>query len=182
MSRFADLFAKTIVPDMKKEFNFSSSMSVPRFEKVVLSMGVGKIFGDSAKMDSALDALSYIAGQRACFRKAKKSVASFKTREGMKIGIVVTLRKSRMYEFLDRFRNMALPRMRDFKGFDKRSINGRSFSFGVKDFSAFPEVRELIKSNDILGLNVTFVLSSGDRESVCSLLRKFGFPFVGQED
>jgi large subunit ribosomal protein L5 len=132
--RLLDIYNNQISPKIKESFNFSSIMEVPRLEKIVLSMGAGSYFADSAKMEQAFKALTHIAGQKARYCKAKKSIASFKVREGMNTGIMVTLRKSRMYEFMDRLHYVVLPRMRDFRGFDEKSMNGKSFSFGIKDY------------------------------------------------
>jgi len=179
--RFCEMYKNDISPAVAKKFKFSSVMQVPRLEKVVISIGAGSIFADSAKMEQALNALTYLAGQKACYRRAKKSIAAFKVREGMKTGIMVTLRKSRMYEFLDRLRNIALPRIRDFRGFDAKSMNGRAFSFGMKDYSVFPEVREFLKNTDTLGLNVTIVANKEDPQAFKELLIGFGLPFKDKE-
>ena len=172
---------KEIREEIKDKHGFSSVMQVPRIEKVVLSIGAGKIFADSSKMDSTQEVLSYIAGQKACFRTAKKSVAGFKVREGMKTGIMVTLRKANMYEFLDRLRNIALPRLRDFRGFNEKSFNGKSFSFGLKDYTIFPEVRALMKSYELLGVNITIVVNKNDEKAFKSVLLGLGFPFKGDK-
>lgn len=162
---------------VKEELSFKSIMQVPKIEKVILSMGAGSVFSDSAKMEQAQDALTKIAGQKACLRSAKKSVAGFKVREGMKTGIMVTLRGERKWSFLDRLRNIALPRDRDFRGFKDKSFNGRAFSFGVKDYTIFPEVRELMKNYDILGMNITIVASNAHKEAFKGVLLGIGFPF-----
>jgi large subunit ribosomal protein L5 len=176
-ARLREAYKCEIAEKIKKELKFSNVMQVPRFEKVVLSMGVGRIFQDSVKLEHAKDAITYISGQRAQFVQAKKSVAAFKVREGMKTGIKVTLRRDYMYEFLDRLRNIYLPRMRDFRGLDERSFNGNSFSFGIRDYNIFPEVREILKKNENLGLNVTFVVNQNNAQSFKMLLECFGFPF-----
>lgn len=180
-ARFLDMYNNEICPNIKKSFNFSTVMQVPRLEKIVLSMGAGSYFGDSAKMEQALKALTYIAAQKACYRTAKKSIASFKVREGMNTGIMVTLRKEKMYEFMDRLRNVVLPRMRDFRGFDEKSINGKAFSVGIKDYLIFPEVRECAGNVDSLGMNMTFVVNKNDNKAFKALLLGFGFPFKGDE-
>lgn len=179
--RLFDLYCTKVCPTVKNTCNFSNVMEVPRFKKVVISMGAGAYFADSAKMEQAMNALTYIAGQKACFKSAKKSIAAFKVREGMKTGIMVTLRKKRMYEFLDRFRNIVLPRIRDFRGFDEKSMNGKAFSFGVKDYSIFPEVREFLKTTESLGLNITFVVNKNDPIAFKEVLLGLGFPFKGGE-
>lgn len=175
--RLCEMYKKDITPAITKKLNFKSVMQVPRLEKIVISMGTGSIFTDSAKMEQALNALTYLAGQKACYRQAKKSIAAFKVREGMNTGVMVTLRKVRMYEFLDRLRNIALPRLREFRGFNANSINGKAFSFGLKDYSIFPEVREFLKNTDTLGLNITFVVNKENPEAFKELLIGFGLPF-----
>ena len=175
--RYREMFYNEICPTVQKALKFKSVMQVPRLEKIVISMGTGSIFTDSAKMEQALNALTYLAGQKACFRQAKKSISTFKVREGMKTGIMVTLRKSKMYDFVERLRNIALPRLRDFRGFNEKSINGRAFSFGLKDYSIFPEVKELVKNTDTMGLNVTIVVNKDDPIAFKELMLGFGFPF-----
>lgn len=178
-ARFHEMYKKEICPLVKKELGFKSVMQVPKLEKIVLSMGAGSYFADSAKMEQAMQALTYIAGQKACYRQAKKSIATFKVREGMKTGIMVTLRGNRMYEFMDRLRNIVLPRIRDFRGFDEKSINGKAFSMGMKDYLVFPEVREFLKNTDSVGLNITFVVNKEDPAAFKALMLGFGFPFSG---
>lgn len=180
--RLSDLYRKDIVPSIKEKFKFSSVMQVPKLDKIVLSIGAGSFFNDTAKMEHAMSALSYIAGQKACFTKAKKSIAGFKVREGMKTGLFVTLRKDKMYEFLDRFRNISLPRMRDFRGLNESAINGRAFSFGIKDYAIFPEVRDLLKNTENIGLNITFVTNKNDKKAFKALLIGFGLPFKEKEN
>lgn len=180
-TRFLEMYHKEICPAVKKTMNFGSIMEVPRLEKIVISMGAGAYFTDSAKMEQAHNALTYLAGQKAYFTKAKKSIAAFKVREGMKTGIMVTLRRNKMYEFMDRLRNIVLPRMRDFRGFNEKAMNGKAFSFGIKDYLVFPEVRELLKNTDSYGLNITFVANKDDPKAFKELLLGFGFPFKGEE-
>jgi large subunit ribosomal protein L5 len=181
-ARLAELYNEKVVPSVKKAHNLKSNMAVSRIEKVVISVGMGDFFADTAKCNSCLQAVTYIAGQKACFKKAKQSVAAFKIREGMNVGAMVTLRKARMYEFLDRLRNMALPRMRDFKGFKVNSFNGRAFSFGLKDISIFPEVKDLMKTLDSFGLNITIVSNIDNKEIFKSVLLGLGFPFEGDDN
>lgn len=177
-TRLYDLYCKEICPALKKKFEYSSVMEAPRMQKIVLSIGAGSVFTDSAKMEQMLNALTYIGGQKACFTVAKKSVAGFKVREGMKTGMMVTLRKKRMYEFLDRLRNMVLPNIREFKGWNAKSINGKAFSFGLKDYTIFPEIREFLKNCDIHGMNLTFVFDKGNDAAIKELLLGLGFPFI----
>ncbi len=179
-ARFHDMYKKDICPSIKKELGFKSIMQVPKLEKIVLSMGAGSYFADSAKMENAMQALTFIAGQKACYRVAKKSIATYKVRQGMKTGIMVTLRKKRMYEFMDRLRNIVLPRIRDFRGFDEKSINGKAFSMGIKDYLVFPEVREFLKNTESIGLNITFVVNKNDPSAFKALLLGFGFPFKSE--
>jgi len=178
-ARFYDMYCKEICPTIQKSMNYKSVMQVPRLEKIVISMGAGSYFTDSAKMEQAMNALTFIAGQKACYRTAKKSIATYKVREGMKTGLMVTLRKKRMYEFMDRLRNIVLPRIRDFRGFEEKSINGKAFSMGIKDYLVFPEVREFLKNTESLGLNITFVTNKDDAPAFKALLLGFGFPFKG---
>ncbi len=176
-ARFLEVYKKEVVPSVFKEFNLKTVMQVPKIEKIILSIGAGSIFNDSAKMENALNALSYISGQKACYTIAKKSIATFKLREGMKVGMKVTLRSNKMYEFMDRLRNIVLPRLRDFRGFDQKSFNKKSYSFGLKDYTVFPEVREFLKSVDNLGLNVTFVCNQENEPMFKAVLMGLGFPF-----
>lgn len=176
--RYQQLYYDSVVPKLKKQFDYSSVMHVPKLEKIIISTGLGRMIADTVKMEHAVDAVSFIAGQRACYTLAKKSVAAFKVRQGMRSGLMVTLRRERMYEFLERLRNVVLPRMRDFRGFDEKSLNGNSMSFGIKDYTVFPEIRELMKTTENIGLNITFVVNKCyDPLAFKALLVELGFPF-----
>jgi large subunit ribosomal protein L5 len=162
-----------------KEFNYTSVMQVPKLEKIILNRGVGDATGDKKLIDHALEELSLISGQKAVVTHARKSISNFKLREEMPIGAKVTLRSQYMYEFLDRFINVALPRVRDFRGIPVKGFDGRgNFSMGIKEQIIFPEIN-VDKINRIVGLDVTFVTSARTDEEALALLREFGMPFQG---
>ncbi len=166
-----------IVPAMMKEFGYKNPMQVPRLEKVVLNMGVGEAAQDAKQLDGAMADLATITGQKPIVRKAKKSIAGFKIRAGMPVGVKVTLRGNRMYEFLDRLISAALPRIRDFRGLNPRSFDGRgNYTFGVSEQLIFPEI-DYDKVDRIRGMDITVVVSGGSDEESRSLLKHFGFPF-----
>jgi large subunit ribosomal protein L5 len=178
MARLKDYYFKTIVPALKKEFDFSNDLQVPRLEKIVLNMGVGEGVIDSKHVKQAVEELTAIAGQKAVITIARKSVAGFKLRQGQKIGAMVTLRGDRMYEFLDRLINIALPRVRDFRGLPKRSFDGRgNYSFGIKEQIVFPEVA-VSNVENIHGLDVAVVTTALDNVHAQALLGAFNFPFM----
>jgi large subunit ribosomal protein L5 len=164
---------------VKKEFNVENIMMIPRLEKVILSSGAGKMFKNSQEMDRLAKAMSYIAAQKAVLTSARKSIAGFDVREGMKIGAKVTLRKEKMWDFLERLKLLTLPRMRDFKGFDTNSFNDRTFNFGIKDVAlAFFELPDLMNVYDFtFGMNITFVFSKADKNLQKKVLEELGFPF-----
>ncbi len=162
-----------------KEFNYNSVMQVPKLERIIINRGVGDAVGDKKLIDHALEELSMITGQKAVTTIAKKSVSNFKLREGMPIGAKVTLRAQYMYEFLDRFINVALPRVRDFRGIPTKGFDGRgNFSMGIKEQIIFPEIN-VDKINKIVGMDITFVTSAKTDEEALALLREFGMPFQG---
>ena len=170
-------YKKDAVPALKKEFGITNPMAVPRIEKVILNMGIGEAISNAKIVDAAAEELTKIAGQRAVVTKAKKSIASFKLREGMPIGCRVTLRGERMYEFLDRLLNVALPRVRDFRGVPTRAFDGRgNYTLGVKDHVIFPEI-DPAKIEKSRGLNVTIVTTAGSDDRARVLLRELGMPF-----
>ncbi|RMG30024.1 MAG: 50S ribosomal protein L5 [Bacteroidetes bacterium] len=183
MASQARLFLKykeEIVPALMKQFNYSSIMQVPVLEKIVLSRGVGDAVSDKKLIDDSVEEFALISGQRPVVTKAKKSVSNFKLREGMPIGCKVTLRRERMYEFLDRFINVALPRVRDFRGIPIRGFDGRgNFTMGVREQIIFPEIN-VDRIKKIQGLDVTFVTSAPTDEEALALLREFGMPFQKQ--
>jgi len=177
MARLKDIYIKEIVPKLMKDFNYKSVMEVPRVEKVVLNMGLGEAIQNVKILDSAVDELGVIAGQKAVITKAKKSIATFKLREGMPIGAMVTLRKGRMYEFLDRLLNISLPRVRDFKGLSPKAFDGNgNYSLGVKEQLIFPEIN-YDKIDKIKGLNITIVTTAKNDEEGRALLKCMGMPF-----
>jgi large subunit ribosomal protein L5 len=176
-ARLLERYRKDVVPALKKEFGIVNPMAVPRIEKVILNMGIGDAILNAKLVDAAAEELTKIAGQRAVVTKAKKSIASFKLRAGMPIGCRVTLRGERMYEFLDRLLNVALPRVRDFRGVPTRSFDGRgNYTLGVRDHLIFPEI-DPAKIEKSRGLNVTIVTTAGSDDRARVLLRELGMPF-----
>ena len=162
---------------MIEEFNYKNPMEVPRIEKIVLNMGVGESTADSKKAQVAADDLTLIAGQKAVVTRARRSIATFKVREGMPLGAKVTLRKTRMYEFLDRLVNVALPRVRDFRGLSPKSFDGRgNFAMGVKEHIVFPEIN-YDKVDQIWGMDVIVCTTAKTDDEARALLRHFNFPF-----
>lgn len=160
-----------------KEFNYDNPMRVPRMEKVVLNMGVGEAVADSKKIYAAVEDLARIAGQKPVICMARKSIATYKLREGMPIGVKVTLRKNRMYEFIDRLVNIALPRVRDFRGLSPKSFDGRgNFALGIKEHIVFPEI-EYDKVEAVWGLDVVVCTTATNDEEARALLKQFNFPF-----
>lgn len=175
--RLYAFYKEQVIPNLKKEFNYSSVMQVPKIEKIVLNMGIGAAVQDPKALQSAITELELITGQRPSIRKAKTSISNFKLREGMPIGCIVTLRRANMYEFLDRFVNIAAPRIRDFRGFSDKSFDGRgNYTIGIKEQIIFPEI-DVDKVNRINGIDITFVTSSNSDEEARALLKEFGFPF-----
>ena len=176
-ARLFEKYRKDVIPALRKEFGIENPMAVPRIEKVILNMGVGEAISNAKIVDAAAEELTKIAGQRAVVTKAKKSIASFKLRAGMPIGCRVTLRGERMYEFLDRLLNVALPRVRDFRGVPTRAFDGRgNYTLGVKDHVIFPEI-DPAKIEKSRGLNVTIVTTAGSDDRARVLLRELGMPF-----
>jgi large subunit ribosomal protein L5 len=180
MARLRDLYFQVVVPKLREELSCSNDFSVPRLIKIVLNMGVGEATADSKHVKMAVDELTWIAGQRAVATRARKSVATFKVREGQQIGAMVTLRGPRMYEFVDRLVTIALPRVRDFRGLPPRSFDGRgNYSFGIKEQIVFPEIGS--KNVDVIrGLDVCIVTTAKTDKACYSLLKAFNFPFVVQ--
>jgi large subunit ribosomal protein L5 len=171
-------YTKTIRPEMKSAFDYKNVHEVPEIEKVVLNMGVGEAVGDSKKIQAALDDMTRIAGQKPVVTRAKKSIAGFKLREGMPIGVKVTLRRDRMYEFLDRLVNIALPRVRDFRGLSPKSFDGRgNYSMGVKEQIVFPEI-DYDKVDTVRGMDIIVVTTAKTDDEARELLKRFQFPFV----
>lgn len=175
--RLWDFYRETIVPNMMKEFDYKSVMQVPQLQKICLNMGVGRAVQDPKALQSAINELELISGQRPVARKAKKAISNFKLRENIPIGTSVTLRRTKMYEFLDRFINISAPRIRDFRGFSDKSFDGRgNYTVGIKEQIIFPEI-DVDKVNHIGGLDITFVMSAETDEEGRALLNQFGFPF-----
>ncbi len=179
--RLFEQYKKDIIPALMKSFNYKSVMQVPKLEKIVVNMGVGAAVADSKVLDEAVKELESISGQKASIRIARKSISNFKLREGMKIGAKVTLRNQRMYEFLDRVINIALPRVRDFRGLSDKSFDGRgNYTIGVKEQIIFPEV-DIEKINRIMGMDITFVTTAKTDNEAYELLKAFGVPFIKKE-
>ncbi|MEW6126511.1 MAG: 50S ribosomal protein L5 [Acidobacteriota bacterium] len=178
-ARLKDKYKADIVPALVKEFSYTNIMAVPKVEKVVLNMGVGREAQNNPKVfDQAVMELTTIAGQKPVITKAKKSIAAFKLRTGMPIGVSVTLRGDRMYEFLDRLINAVLPRVRDFRGVSARAFDGRgNYTLGVKDQLIFPEI-DFNKVDRTRGMNISIVTTANTDEEGRALLRQFGMPFA----
>jgi large subunit ribosomal protein L5 len=178
MARLRKHYDTVVRPALQKEFNYANPMQVPKLEKIVINMGVGEAAQDSKKIESALAELIQIAGQKPVTTKAKKSIAQFKLREGQVVGCKVTLRSDRMYEFLDRLINIALPRVRDFRGVPAKSFDGRgNYSLGLKEQIVFPEIN-YDKVEAIRGMDIIFVTTAKSDGEAKSLLKGFDMPFV----
>ena len=176
MSRLKQLYNEEIRPKLKEELNLSNVMAVPRIVKITLNMGVGEAVLDKKQLDSAIADMQAIAGQRPIATKARKSIAGFKIRDDMAIGCKVTLRKERMYEFLERLIDIAIPRQRDFRGINPKSFDGRgNFAMGLEEQIVFPEI-DYDKIDKIRGLNITIVTSARNDAESRSLLKAFNFP------
>jgi large subunit ribosomal protein L5 len=177
MARLRELYNTEMIPKLMKDFNFRNVMQVPKLEKIVINMGLGEAIQNVKILDSAVVELAAIAGQKPVITKAKKSIASFKLRQGMPIGCVVTLRREKMYEFLDRLVNVSLPRVRDFKGVSPKGFDGMgNYSLGVKEQLIFPEIN-YDKVDKIKGMNITIVTSARNDEEGRALLKLMGMPF-----
>ncbi len=175
--RFRKLYDETIVKAMTEKFGYKNHMEVPKITKIVLNMGVGEATQDKKKVEQAAQEMTKIAGQKAVITKAKKSIAQFKLREGMPIGAKVTLRRERMYEFLDRFVTIALPRVRDFRGLNPKSFDGRgNYATGLKEQLIFPEI-SYDSVDKIRGMDVIIATTAKTDDEARELLRLFGFPF-----
>jgi len=176
MARLNQFYKEQIVPELMKKFGYKSVMQVPRVEKITLNMGVGEATGDKKIMDFAVGDMQKIAGQKAVVTRARKSVAGFKIRDGWPIGCKVTLRRERMYEFLDRLVNIAIPRVRDFRGLSAKSFDGRgNYSMGVKEQIIFPEI-DYDKVDAIRGMDITITTSARTNDEARALLEGFKFP------
>ena len=179
-ARLREKYQKDVVPALQKEFGYTNVMAVPKIEKVVVNMGLGEATSNAKIVDTGADELARITGQRPVTRRAKKSIAAFKVRKGMPIASMVTLRGERMWEFLDRLLNIALPRVRDFKGVSPRGFDGRgNYTLGLRDQLLFPEI-DYMKVNKARGMNVSVVTTAKTDEEARKLLQFIGMPFRSQ--
>jgi large subunit ribosomal protein L5 len=177
MSRLQNYYKDTVVPQLQEKFSYGNIMEVPRLTKITLNMGVGEAVGDKKVMDRAVGDMTAIAGQKPIVTFARKSVASFKIRDGWPVGCKVTLRRERMYEFLDRLVNVAIPRIRDFRGLNRRSFDGKgNYSMGVKEQIMFPEI-DYDQIDMIRGMDITITTTAKTDEEALALLQAFNFPF-----
>jgi large subunit ribosomal protein L5 len=177
MARLEDFYKETVVPQLVKQFGYKSIMEVPKIEKITLNMGVGEAVADKKVMDNAVADMTKIAGQKPVVTKARKSIAGFKIREGYPIGCMVTLRRGRMFEFLDRLITIALPRVRDFRGISAKSFDGRgNYNMGVREQIIFPEI-EYDKIDALRGMNISITTTAKTDEEARALLAAFKFPF-----
>jgi len=179
VARLQEQYKNEIIPKLQKELGFSNPMSVPKIEKITINMGLGKALGDKKVLESALEELGLISSQKPVTCLARKSVASFKLREGNAIGCKVTLRKERMYEFLDRLVNIAIPRIRDFRGLNEKSFDGRgNYNMGITEQIVFPEI-EFEKVTSVRGMDIAITTNAQNDEDAKKLLAMFNFPFKG---
>jgi large subunit ribosomal protein L5 len=177
MAKFKEIYKEKVVPALIKRFNYKNGMEVPRLEKIVINMGLGEAIQNVKILDSAAQELNQITGQKSVITKAKKSIAQFKLRTGMPIGCMVTLRKERMYEFFNRLVNVALPRVRDFKGLSGKSFDGRgNYSLGIREQLIFPEIH-YDKIDKMKGMNIVIVTTAKTDEEGRELLKLLGMPF-----
>jgi large subunit ribosomal protein L5 len=181
MARLKDHYEKVLKPSLVKDIGYKNPFQTPRLEKIVINMGLGEAAQDNRKAQGALDELALIAGQKPILTKAKKSIAGFKLREGMNIGAKVTLRKDKMYEFLDRLVNIAMPRIRDFRGISPKGFDGRgNYSMGIREHIIFPEIN-YDKVDQIRGMDITFVTTAKTDAEGLALLKGIDLPFTGQK-
>lgn len=177
-ARMKERFSNEITPQLIQKFNYTTVMQVPKIEKVVINMGVGEAVSNSKVLDAAIEDLRSIAGQKPVITKAKKSIAGFKLREGMPIGVKVTLRGDRMYHFLDKLFNVALPRVRDFRGVSTKAFDGRgNYTLGLKEQLIFPEI-EYDKVDKVRGMDIVIVTTAKSDEEARELLNQLGMPFA----
>src|ERR1051326_3726846 len=177
MARLQQFYRETVVPRLKSELNIQNAMQVPRITKITVNMGVGEAVADRKIMDAAVADLTKITGQKPLVTKSRKAIASFKLRQGLAVGCMVTLRGDRMYEFLDRLISIAMPRIRDFRGVSPRSFDGRgNYSLGVKEQIIFPEI-QYDQIDTIRGMDITITTTAKDNKSGKALLEAFSFPF-----
>lgn len=179
--RLLEFYRSKIIPDLIKKFNYKNKMQAPKLEKICINVGVGAAVADPKLIDVTVNEIMAITGQRPTVVKAKKSVSNFKLREGMNIGVRVTLRNARMYEFLDRLINVTIPRIRDFRGLSDKSFDGRgNYTIGIKEQIIFPEIN-VDNVNRISGMDITFVTTAKSDEESFELLRNFGLPFTTKQ-
>ena len=179
MSRLIEHYNDVVKPNLKKQFNYKNELQIPRLEKIVINMGIGEATRDSKKVEIALNEMMLISGQKPVKTFAKNSIAGFKVREGMALGCKVTLRRKQMFEFIDRLINIALPRVRDFRGVSPRSFDGRgNYSLGITEQIIFPEI-DYDKIDKVRGMDIVFVTSAKNNEEGKALLKEFGMPFWG---
>jgi len=180
--RFKEKYLKEVIPALMEQFQYKSVMQVPRLVKISINQGVGAATSDKKLLEAAAADITTITGQKAVLTKAKNSVSNFKLREGMPIGVKVTLRHNKMYEFLDRFCTVALPRVRDFKGINDKSFDGRgNYSMGITEHIIFPEI-DIDKVNKIMGLDINFVTTANTDAESLALLKALGLPFKNQKN
>lgn len=176
-ARLREHYESVVKPKLREEFGYENQLQVPKLDKIVINMGVGEAVADSKKLSSAVEELTRIAGQKPVVTHAKRSIAGFKLREGMAIGCKVTLRRERMYEFLDRLVNVALPRVRDFRGLSANSFDGRgNFAMGLKEQIVFPEV-DYDEVDEIRGMDIVICTTAGNDQEAKALLKHFDMPF-----
>jgi large subunit ribosomal protein L5 len=176
-TRLKEIYLRDVAPEMKKKFGYRNPMEIPALEKITLNMGLGEAVQNVKILDSAVEELSIVAGQKAVITKARRSIAAFKLREGMPIGVMVTLRRNRMYEFFDKLVNVALPRVRDFRGVSGKAFDGRgNYALGIREQIIFPEIN-FDKIDKIKGLNIAIVTTAKTDEEGKELLRLLGMPF-----
>ena len=176
-TRLQEQYAATVKPKLMQDLGYTNAMQVPKLDKIVINMGVGDAVADAKKLDVAVEEMTLIAGQRPSIRESTKSVANFKLREGMKVGCKVTLRRERMYEFLDRLVNIALPRVRDFRGLNDRSFDGRgNYALGLREQIVFPEI-EYDQIDDIRGMDIVICTTANTDNEAKALLACFDMPF-----
>jgi large subunit ribosomal protein L5 len=177
MSRLKEKFVKEVIPALQKEYNYANRMAIPKLEKIVINMGVGEAIQNAKLLDGAAEELATITGQKPIITKARKSIASFKLRKGLSIGCCVTLRGEHMYEFFDRLVNVALPRVRDFRGLSTKSFDGRgNYTIGLRDQLIFPEI-DYSKVSKVKGMNICLVTTAKTDDEARTLLRLMGLPF-----
>jgi large subunit ribosomal protein L5 len=178
--RLKSKYQEDIVPALIKEFEYKSSMQVPRLVKIALNQGIGSAIADKKQIDNGIDEMSMIAGQKAVSTKSRKDISNFKLRKGMPVGVRVTLRGDRMYEFLDRLVSISIPRVRDFRGINDKGFDGRgNYTFGITEQIIFPEIN-IDKLSKISGMDITFVTTATNDKEALALLKQFGLPFKNQ--